>query len=264
MTEAVKELERLHLIDMQEVLIFVSDIHLSPDASTSDDASGFLKTLEQSMPVDCSRLFILGDLFETWVGDDVLTRSRDALRHALTRMRSRGDKDLKCYLMHGNRDFLIGERLCRELDAQWISDSFILECFGQRAGLCHGDALCIDDLDYQHFRRLVRAADWQKAFLSKPLAEREAIAQGLRHQSERSKQEKSMAIMDVNTQAVHEFVADQGIETLIHGHTHRPGRHHSSFTRWVLPDWDLAQKRGGWLRWDRTGLTSQGPFGAWT
>ncbi|MFZ9788941.1 MAG: hypothetical protein ACO3C3_11370, partial [Burkholderiaceae bacterium] len=99
MTEAVKELERLHLTDMQEVLIFVSDIHLSPDASTSDDASGFLKTLEQSMPVDCSRLFILGDLFETWVGDDVLTRSRDALRHALTRMRSRGDKDLKCYLM---------------------------------------------------------------------------------------------------------------------------------------------------------------------
>jgi UDP-2,3-diacylglucosamine hydrolase len=123
--------------------------------------------------------------------------------------------------------------------------------------------MCIDDLDYQHFRQQVRAADWQKAFLNKPLGEREAIAQGLRHQSERSKQEKSMAIMDVNTQAVHEFVAKQGIQTLIHGHTHRPGRHNASFTRWVLPDWDLARKRGGWLRWDRTGLTSQGPFGAW-
>lgn len=105
--------------------------------------------------------------------------------------------------------------------------------------------MCIDDLDYQHFRQQVRAADWQKAFLNKPLGEREAIAQGLRHQSERSKQEKSMAIMDVNTQAVHEFVANQGIETLIHGHTHRPGRHNASFTRWVLPDWDLARKR--WL-----------------
>jgi UDP-2,3-diacylglucosamine hydrolase len=259
----MRPLELLCSDDEQEVLIFVSDIHLDPNADRENDASGFLKILERSLPGDCSRLFILGDLFEAWVGDDLMTASRQAMLEALAHFRHRSTKKMKLYLMHGNRDFLIGQDFCETSNACLTADSITLDLFGLRVGLTHGDALCIDDLDYQNFRRQVRQPSWQEDFLAKPLAQRQALASSIRAESEKAKQEKPMAIMDVNAGAVEEYVSRHGLQALIHGHTHRPAQHPGGFTRWVLPDWNLASQRGGWLRWDKTGFSAQGPFGAW-
>ncbi|MBU6285221.1 MAG: UDP-2,3-diacylglucosamine diphosphatase [Betaproteobacteria bacterium] len=259
----MRPLEQLCSDDEQEVLIFVSDIHLDPNANRDLDPSGFFNALERSVPSDCSRLFILGDLFETWVGDDLLTISRQAFIEALALFRHRSTHEIKLYLMHGNRDFLIGKNFCDDSKACLTGEVLILEMFGFRVGLTHGDALCLDDLDYQHFRRQVRQEKWQKAFLAKPLVQRQALALSIRAESEQAKQVKPMAIMDVNPAAVEAFVTEHRLQAMIHGHTHRPAQHAGIYTRWVLPDWDLAQQRGGWLRWDKSGFTAQGPFGAW-
>lgn len=248
----------------QEVLIFVSDIHLDTEIEQDHDPSGFLEALGQSIPSDCSKLFILGDLFDTWVGDDLVTGSKVAIREAFTQLAQRAQSDIKFYLMHGNRDFLLGQDFLKDLNAFLIDEVFILEMFGLRVGLTHGDALCTDDQDYQHFREQVRQAAWQTAFLAKPLDERRAIASSIRAESERAKQGKSMAIMDVNPAAVEALVARHQLQGLIHGHTHRPAKHSGQFTRWVLPDWDKNLGRGGWLRWDKSGFSAQGPFGVWT
>jgi len=247
----------------ESVIIFVSDMHLLPEADRLTDPSGFLLALEDLLPTDCSHLFLLGDLFEAWVGDDADIPARHAFAKALSGLRQRCQQSLKLYLMHGNRDFLIGGRFCAEVGAKLMPEPTRLHAFGLDAGLAHGDAFCTDDSAYQDFRRQVRQASWQQDFLAQPIKKRLEIAFAMRSESEAAKRQKTFAIMDANETALHAWVQQHHVAVLIHGHTHRPALHQGLFQRWVLPDWDAKRQRGGWLRWDKLGFKAQGPFGPW-
>ncbi|HUP98251.1 MAG TPA: UDP-2,3-diacylglucosamine diphosphatase [Usitatibacter sp.] len=184
-------------------------------------------------------LYILGDLFEYWVGDDGLVlpfpaRVAAQLRSAATR--------LPISFMHGNRDFMVAERFAREAGVALLDDPAQLDLYGTPTLLLHGDTLCTDDHAYQAFRAKVRDPAWQRAALTRPVGERLAIAQDLRLKSEGAKQGKAAAIMDVNAGAVEKAFADSGCTLMIHGHTHRPARHLHRVggierVRWVLADW---------------------------
>jgi UDP-2,3-diacylglucosamine hydrolase len=151
--------------------------------------------------------------------------------------------------MHGNRDFLIGERFCAATGGQLLADPTLVELEGEKTLLMHGDTLCTDDLEYQNWRRTARSPAWQKEFLGKSLGERRAAVHGMREKSKEVIQAKSAEIMDVNEEAVRAALRQSGATRLIHGHTHRPGRHRleldgRQLERWVLPDWYGA---GGYL-----------------
>ncbi|NNM82668.1 MAG: UDP-2,3-diacylglucosamine diphosphatase [Burkholderiales bacterium] len=214
--------------------VFVSDIHLSESAPGI--SSLFFRFLEE---IDASALYVLGDLFDAWPGDDDLEdpfvrRVVSAMKHTSLRM--------KLHVMHGNRDFLMGKSFLDACGALPVPDPFCCEINGIPLLLAHGDALCTADLEYQAFRRQVRDTSWQAAFLARPLEERKEVARGLRQQSEKRKLEKSDAIMDVDESAVAEAFRAHGYVTMIHGHTHRPGKHQHQVDsmlceRWVLGDW---------------------------
>jgi UDP-2,3-diacylglucosamine hydrolase len=198
-------------------------------------------------------LYILGDLFEYWVGDDGLTLPLPARIAAKLRVAA---TQLPVYFMHGNRDFLVAERFARETGVRLIPDPTTLDLYGVPTLLMHGDTLCTDDKPYQAFRAQVRDPRWQQAALARPLEERLAIARGMRGDSQEAKQGKSMEIMDVAPAAVDAAFAQSRCGVLIHGHTHRPGRHvHRAggreHIRWVLPDW---YERGGYLEASPAGL----------
>jgi UDP-2,3-diacylglucosamine hydrolase len=153
------------------------------------------------------------------------------------------------YLMHGNRDFLLGEGFCRATGATLLPDPTVAELGGRKTLLAHGDTLCTDDHDYQAWRRVARSAEWQREFRAKPREERLALILGLREKSKAVIEAKPADIMDVNDSAVAEALRSHGVQRLIHGHTHRPGRHELEVDgqrceRWVLPDW---YGRGGYL-----------------
>lgn len=198
-------------------------------------------------------LYILGDLFDAWVGDDDLSGAwAGALAQALRRV---SDSGVEICVMHGNRDFLLGERFAAAAGARLLPDPYRIDLHGIPTLLSHGDALCTDDLDYQRFRALIRSPDWVRAFLAKPLAERHALATHLREQSETAKRGKSMISMDADIEAIHAVCREQDCSRLIHGHTHRPGRHDfrlegRACERWVLPDW---YGEGGYLHCDGDG-----------
>ena len=200
-------------------------------------------------------LYILGDLFESWVGDDVLTqpfpeRVARELRAAAART--------PVYFMHGNRDFLVARRFAAETGVRLLPDPTTIDLYGTPTLLMHGDTLCTGDTQYQAFRAQVRDPRWQQAALARPLEERLAIARGMRGQSEGAKQGKDMAIMDVASAAVEEAFRSSGCGVLIHGHTHRPARHvHAEGIRWVLPDW---YERGGYLEASPAGLRAVDTF----
>ncbi len=217
--------------------VFVSDIHLSE--STPAISSLFFRFLEE---IDATALYVLGDLFDAWPGDDDLedpfvVRAVSAMKKASLRM--------KLHVMHGNRDFLMGKGFLEACGALSVPDPFCCEINGIQLLLAHGDALCTADLEYQAFRRQVRDPAWQASFLARPLAERKEVARGLRQQSEMKKLKKSDAIMDVDESAVAEAFRTHGYVTMIHGHTHRPGKHRHQVDsrrceRWVLGDWHEA------------------------
>jgi UDP-2,3-diacylglucosamine hydrolase len=198
-------------------------------------------------------LYILGDLFEAWVGDDGLelpfpARIAAALRGVASMTPT--------YFMHGNRDFLIGGRFERETGVKLLEDPAPVDLYGTPALLMHGDTLCTDDHEYQAFRAQVHDPRWQRAALARPLAERLSIAGTLREKSADAKSAKAMDIMDVTPATVEKAFADSGRALLIHGHTHRPARHvHSVMgrecVRWVLPDW---YQRGGYLEVSPAGI----------
>lgn len=217
--------------------LFISDLHLDPRRPAV--TSLFLGFLSELHPRDCAGLYILGDLFEAWIGDD----EDDAhYREVVAGLRAATDRGLKLSVMHGNRDFLLGQGFSSDTGCELLADPTRIDLGGQATLLMHGDTLCTDDLEYQQFRTLVRNPDWQRQFLAKPLVERRQIAAHLRETSRQRTGEKQSDIMDVNPDTVNETLRQQGVRRLIHGHTHRPAVHDLSIDgqpaqRIVLGDW---------------------------
>ncbi|MBI5007511.1 MAG: UDP-2,3-diacylglucosamine diphosphatase [Nitrosomonadales bacterium] len=231
---------------------FISDLHLSTDHPRS--AEMFLRFVTEAAP-GAEALYILGDLFEYWAGDDDLDDPFH--RRICTALRELAAQGTHIYIMHGNRDFLMHAELAAACDATLLDDPTLLDLYGTPTLLTHGDALCTDDIEYLHFRKLVRNSDWQTKFLSQPLAQRKAQIEQLRAQSKNEKQVKAMDIMDVNCDAVDELLRRHHYPRLIHGHTHRPARHlhhpdGRACERWVLGDWDSG--RASILRCDAGGI----------
>jgi UDP-2,3-diacylglucosamine hydrolase len=216
---------------------FISDLHLSPDRPPATET--LLRFLADTAPA-AERLYVLGDLFDYWIGDDTLALPfRRQVVEAFARLRARGTE---LFFMHGNRDFLIGERFAKASGMQLLADPTLVDLYGTRTLLMHGDTLCTDDVEYQRFRGMVRDPRWQAGFLAKPLEERIAAARAVRGESEQAKQAKQEAIMDVAPKTVEDTLRHHGCPRLIHGHTHRPARHEHvidgrTCERWVLADW---------------------------
>ena len=216
--------------------LFVSDLHL--DEGRPAATAQFERFLGEAAP-GADALYILGDLFEYWVGDDGLALAFPARVASLIAGTA---CTVPTYFMHGNRDFLVAQRFAREIGLKLLDDPTIVDLYGERTLLMHGDTLCTDDKPYQTFRAQVRGPAWQSAFLARTLEERVGIAAGLRAQSEAAKGEKAAEIMDVSAAAVENAFAESGCRVMIHGHTHRPGRHvhrvnGHDCVRWVLADW---------------------------
>jgi UDP-2,3-diacylglucosamine hydrolase len=220
--------------------LYISDLHLSEDRPQANER--FFAFMEDEA-AGADELYVLGDLFEYWVGDDDLDDPFNAVLAGFFRRFTAGGAAL--WVLHGNRDFLVGERFMRETGARPLADPALR---GDTL-LMHGDTLCTDDHDYQAWRRTARSAEWQAGFLAKPLAERRRVVRGLRDKSKEVIRAKPAEIMDVNGEAVREALRRHGATRLIHGHMHRPGRHRldvdgRACERWVLPDWYGA---GGYL-----------------
>jgi UDP-2,3-diacylglucosamine hydrolase len=231
---------------------FISDLHLSPSTPRTFDA--WARHLRES-PADA--MFILGDLFEVWIGDDARTPGSFAQRAADVLLDAAARRPM--HFMVGNRDFLVGAAMLRECGVVALPDPTLLDAWGQRLLLTHGDALCLDDTEYQAFRAQVRGASWRRDFLARPLAEREQMARAMRDASERIKRSKPVPEWaDVDAAAAVAWMHAAGSRTLIHGHTHRPGSDvlAPGYTRWVLSDWDCdaAPHRAEALRLTRDGL----------
>ena len=245
------------------MILFISDLHLSPQ--TPGITRIFLEFLGGRACV-AEHLFILGDLFEAWPGDDCIDDPQDAYGLGIVdALRRLSDAGVGLSVLHGNRDFLLGEQFAKRTGARLLADPYVLSLPGGQLVLSHGDQLCTDDTDYQAFRAQVRNSAWCAAFLNQPLNERKAIAAALRRQSEeskRAKQEKlaGAQLMDVNPAATDDFIRDHGYATFIHGHTHRPATHDHlvdgiHVERWVLSDWH--EDRGECLRWDGQRLSRE-------
>lgn len=232
--------------------LFISDLHLTAHhCERNDGTENFLRFIEQIAP-KAEALYILGDLFEYWAGDDDL---HDAFNHRVV-LALKSLSDTRVYLMHGNRDLLMGEALAKACGAELLADPTLIELYGTPTLLSHGDMLCTDDVEYQQFRKRVRAAEFRSDFLSKPLATRKAYIEALRRSSDTEKKGKSNAIMDVNEDALASLFRQYNYPRLIHGHTHRPARHEHLVDgklceRWVLGDWD---KRANALCCDSSGI----------
>jgi UDP-2,3-diacylglucosamine hydrolase len=222
-------------------LIFISDLHLQDSRPELTDA--LVRFLAEQRGA-CEALYILGDLFEVWLGDDDTGRCGDRVSEALRDFTRSGSR---LFLMHGNRDFLMGERFAAQSGAELIQEPYRLKTAHGDILLLHGDSLCTDDLEYQHFRKLVRSAQWQSEFLAKSLQERAQFAKQARTKSREAMATKTEEILDVNQQSVLEFFQLHGCPRLLHGHTHRPAVHSipleqpiegkSEATRMVLGDW---------------------------
>ncbi|HEU4620878.1 MAG TPA: UDP-2,3-diacylglucosamine diphosphatase [Burkholderiaceae bacterium] len=234
---------------------FVSDLHLWDDRPRTCDA--FAQTLDAACAQNVA-LFVLGDLFEYWAGDDDLRSSNVAA--PVEAMRDAVQRGLRLWLMHGNRDFLLGPAFAKHVGATLITtDHALLSIGNAKALLMHGDTLCTDDVDYQRFRAQARHPAYQAAVLAKPLAERHALIAHLRMQSEDKKARTAASIMDVNPSAVNAAFDAAKVDVMIHGHTHRPMQHQEDHgrTRWVLPDWECESPpiRGGYLEWNGATFT---------
>lgn len=232
--------------------LFVSDLHLCPTRPQINRA--FFEFLREPA-ARAESLYILGDLFEYWAGDDDDDPFNASVLQSLHDLAATG---VKLYLMHGNRDFLIGEAFARATGAALLPDPTLTVLYGTRTLLMHGDTLCTEDVGYQEFRAKVRNPAYQRQFLAQPLAARKKIIAGLREENSEKKQLKSEAIMDVTPAAVDAALRENGYPRLIHGHTHRPALHRhvvdgQPCERWVLADW---YTRGSYLKCDAAGCAS--------
>ena len=229
---------------------FISDLHLQASEPATFNA---WQRYMQTTPADA--VFILGDLFEVWVGDDIL--NVNGFEHQCAQVIQQTSNRVPTFFMHGNRDFLVGNGLMKACNTSLLADPTVLSFSNHRWLLSHGDALCIDDTAYMAFRKQVRSAEWQKTFLAKPLSERQTIARGLRQKSEDKKQ-SGIAYADVDTLAAMQLLTQAKATTLIHGHTHKPATHDlgSGLNRVVLSDWDAGATppRAQVLRCDTNGM----------
>jgi UDP-2,3-diacylglucosamine hydrolase len=229
--------------------LLISDLHLSDERPYI--TSRFFEFLKRDA-APARALYVLGDLFDYWIGDDALTApDGDSLaREVAAALRALARAGTTVYVMQGNRDFLLGRDFLAACDALALADPTVADIGGVRTLLMHGDTLCTDDSDYLAWRGTARSASWQSDFLAAPLAERRARSRALRTESEARKRTKSAEVMDVNPGAVREAMRSHGVTRLVHGHTHRPGHHEIELDgrrceRWVLPDW---YQTGGYLQ----------------
>jgi UDP-2,3-diacylglucosamine hydrolase len=229
------------------IALFVSDIHLHTSLPKTTDAFCLFLT-EQARKAE--RLYLLGDLFEYWAGDDDITSSYHAkIVHELRALSNFGTQ---IFWIAGNRDFLIGEKFAIETGIHFLPDPSVIKVADQKIVITHGDEQCTDDLPYIAFRNMVRQEKWQNDFLQLPLDQRKKIIEGLRVNSQMEQKAKTSEIMDVNPTAIQKLFACNGVKIIIHGHTHRPAKHQNeNGIRYVLPDWDCDLKntkpRGGWI-----------------
>lgn len=221
---------------------FISDLHLQPSEPATVQAwAGYMARTR------ADAVFILGDLFEVWIGDDMLDAASpgpldtDSFEQRCVRTLQAAARQRDVFFMHGNRDFLIGASFALACGIRLLADPTVLDFGGQRWLLSHGDALCLDDTDYMQFRAQVRSQAWQQVFLAKPLAERKAIALNLRSQSEARKR-SGVVYADVDAPAAAAWLQAVHSTHLIHGHTHKPANHAfgPGLQRTVLSDWDAA------------------------
>ncbi|WP_347331299.1 UDP-2,3-diacylglucosamine diphosphatase [Marinimicrobium locisalis] len=216
--------------------LFVADLHLSERQPQVTE--GFFRFLRDRART-AEALYILGDFFDAWIGDD---DDSDLSREVTQALRSLSDQGTRLYLMHGNRDFLIGQDFTRAAGAELLPDPSVINLYGRPALLMHGDSLCTRDMEYMAFRRKVRTVQWQSEVLALPLEERRDLARKLREQSQSMNSNKAQDIMDVTPEEVEKAMRKEGTPLLIHGHTHRPARHPMELKgepaeRIVLGDW---------------------------
>lgn len=230
--------------------LFISDLHLDVDRPAS--IARFLDFMQREAR-HASALYILGDLFEAWIGDDDTNPGYAPIIAALADLKLGG---VPCFFMHGNRDFLIGKRFATATGCRLLAENAVVEIERDRVLLTHGDLLCTDDKPYMALRAVVRDPAWQREFLAKPPAERRRIADDLRSKSQTAIAAKSEEIMDVNQSAVEAAMRRHDVSILLHGHTHRPAVHTFSIdgrdaTRIVLGAW---YDQGSVVRWDENGF----------
>jgi UDP-2,3-diacylglucosamine hydrolase len=241
--------------------LFISDLHLNAGAPAT--LARFLRFCEEEAAAR-AELVILGDLFEYWIGDDTLEAADDPVsRTVAAALRALTERGIRVYVMHGNRDLLLGVGFLRATGAQLLADPAVASIGRREVMLAHGDAWCTQDIAYMQFRATVRQEGTQRQFLAGPRAARLAFMGAARAQSEAGKRAKAMEIMDVTPAAVDDALRAAGLRVLIHGHTHRPAVHRFAIDgepaeRWVLPDWDFdataeGSARGGYLVADEAG-----------
>ena len=227
-------------------ILFISDLHLSPERPEVTRA--FLCFLEEQATT-AKALFVLGDLFEAWIGDDDTSPTGIEVQTAFKQLT---DKGVALFFQHGNRDFFIGKRFCKATGATLLSDEHIVEYEDQTLLVMHGDTLCTDDVDYIRFRKKIRHPISKFLLQSLPLKFRQKLANNMRARSKAANANKPSAIMDVNRDAVDAVMSKHQVKTLIHGHTHRPDRHqHAKGERIVLGDW---RDVGWYALWDTNGI----------
>jgi UDP-2,3-diacylglucosamine hydrolase len=235
---------------MNQDILFLSDLHLSLDKP--DITRRFLSFL-QTRACQAKAVYILGDLFDAWVGDDDFTPPNGQIR---THLKNLTDAGIAVGLLQGNRDFLLGQRFCQETGVTLLADEAVIDLFGTTTLLMHGDLLCSDDLPYQAFRQKSHTPEWQCTVLSKPLLLRLLFARWYRLRSFFHKRNKTQDIMDVNQQTVIATMQQHKVARLIHGHTHRPNVHHFDINgqpaqRFVLAAW--RKEAGEILCWTKQG-----------
>jgi UDP-2,3-diacylglucosamine hydrolase len=231
--------------------LFISDLHL--DAGRPEIAAQLLAFLKGEA-ADADALYILGDLFETWVGDDDPNPHFATVKNAIRKLVNRR---VPVYFMHGNRDFAIGEQFAEETGVIILPDPYVAELYGENVLLSHGDAYCTDDVQYQTIRKMTRDPAWLAMMLKKPLQERIALAAHSRATSAARASTLNEKITDVNQGAIEQALRKANVDTMLHGHTHRPATHRFTVdgepaSRIVLGDW---YEQGSVVRWDKNGAT---------
>ena len=251
MTATVPRFEELDAPSHWRTVDFISDLHLHPD-----EPATFAAWQQYLAHTPADAVFMLGDLFEVWVGDDA-AQDPDSFEARCAQVMAAASQQRDLFFLCGNRDFLVGPEFLRQSHTTGLADPCVLQWGAQRWLLSHGDALCLDDVDYQRFRQLARSPAWQHQFLAQPLELRRTQARNIRNQSEARKRTETV-YADVDTPAALAWLQAAQAPVLIHGHTHRPATHDlgDGCRRHVLSDWDLAATppRADVLRLTATGL----------